>query len=157
MNVKIRKIRDKEIYRLNDFLYEAIFIPNGQAKPDREIIEQPELQLYVKGFGGQVGDDFLVAEVDGQLVGAVWTRIINDYGHVDDQTPSLAISLLEGYRGQGLGTSLMTKMLEVLKAKGVKKVSLSVQKANPALKLYRRLGFNPLSENNEDYVMVKDL
>lgn len=51
----------------------------------------------------------------------------------------------------------MTKMLEVLKAKGVKKVSLSVQKANPALKLYRRLGFNPLSENNEDYVMVKDL
>ena len=104
-----------------------------------------------------MGDDCLVAEVDGQLVGAVWTRIINDYGHVDDQTPSLAISLLEGYRGQGLGTSLMTKMLEVLKAKGVKKVSLSVQKANPALKLYRRLGFNPLSENNEDYVMVKDL
>ena len=64
MNVKIRKIRDKEIYRLNDFLYEAIFIPNGQAQPDREII-----QLYVKGFGGQVGDDCLVAEVDGQLVG----------------------------------------------------------------------------------------
>ncbi|AWN61620.1 GNAT family N-acetyltransferase [Streptococcus sobrinus] len=157
MNVKIRKIRDKEIYRLNDFLYEAIFIPNGQAKPDREIIEQPELQLYVKGFGGQVGDDCLIAEVDGQLVGAVWVRIINDYGHVDDQTPSLAISLFKDYRGHGLGTSLMTKMLEVLKAKGVKKVSLSVQKANPALKLYRRLGFNPLSENNEDYVMVKDL
>ncbi|AWN18914.1 GNAT family N-acetyltransferase [Streptococcus sobrinus] len=157
MNVKIRKIRDKEIYRLNDFLYEAIFIPNGQAKPDREIIEQPELQLYVKGFGGQVGDDCLVTEVDGQLVGAVWTRIINDYGHVDDQTPSLAISLFKDYRGHGLGTALMTKMLEVLKAKGVKKVSLSVQKANPALKLYRRLGFNPLSENNEDYVMVKDL
>lgn len=157
MNVKIRKIRDKEIYRLNDFLYEAIFIPNGQAKPDREIIEQPELQLYVKGFGGQVGDDCLVAEVDGQLVGAVWTRIINDYGHVDDQTPSLAISLFKDYRGHGLGTALMLEMFKELKAKGFNQVSLSVQKANPALNLYRKLGFTSLSDKEEDYIMVKDL
>ena len=33
-------------------------------------------------------DDYcLVAEVDSALVGAVWARIIDDYGHIDDDTP----------------------------------------------------------------------
>lgn len=33
-------------------------------------------------------------------IGAVWTRIMDDYGHVDDDTPSFAISLYKEYRGQ---------------------------------------------------------
>ena len=50
----------------------------------RKIIEQPELKLY---YGG------IVADGEGKVVGAVWTRIMNDYGHIDDETPSFAISL----------------------------------------------------------------
>jgi len=43
-----------------------------------------------------------VAEVDGKIVGAVWVRIMNDYGHIDNETPSLAISLYKEYRGLAL-------------------------------------------------------
>ena len=91
--INIRNIHPQEIPVLDDFLYEAIFIPQGVEPPPRSIIEQDDLQVYVRGFGDDPHDHCLVAEVDGKIAGAVWVRIMDDYGHVDDQTPSLAISL----------------------------------------------------------------
>ena len=90
----IRELRADETELLKDFLYEAIFIPEGVKPLDRSIIYQPELSLYYEDFGSGSADNCLVAETDGKVVGAVWTRIMNDYGHVDDETPSFAISLL---------------------------------------------------------------
>ena len=116
--MELREIRDNEIELLQDFLYEAIFIPEGVEPPARDIIEQPELKLYYEGFGKGMADYCIVAEDDGRVVGAVWTRIMNDYGHVDDDTPSFAISLYKEYRGQGIGTQLMKDMLTLLKKKG---------------------------------------
>ena len=49
--MELREIRDNEIELLQDFLYEAIFIPEGVEPPARDIIEQPELKLYYEGFG----------------------------------------------------------------------------------------------------------
>ena len=40
--MELRKIRANEIQLLQDFLYEAIFIPEGVEPPAREIIELPE-------------------------------------------------------------------------------------------------------------------
>ena len=48
-------------------------------------------------------------------MGAVWVRIMNDYGHVDDETPSFAISLLKEYRNYGIGTELMKRMQDLEK------------------------------------------
>ena len=116
MNYIIRKLKQEEVKVLDTFLYEAIFIPEGVEAPPMEIINQPELRVYVDGFGNNVGDSCFVAETDGLIVGAVWVRIMDDYGHVDDETPSFAISLLKKYRGNGIGTELMKKMLLELKA-----------------------------------------
>ena len=107
----IREMRDNEKDLLQDFLYEAIFIPEGMEPPPKDIIERPELKLYYEDFGSGEADHCFVAEDDGKVVGAVWTRIMEDYGHVDSQTPSFAISLIREYRGQGIGTELMKKML----------------------------------------------
>ena len=89
-----------------------------------------------------------------KIVGAVWVRVMNDYGHIDDETPSLAISLYEEYRHLGLGTALMKEMLRFLKHKGYKQTSLSVQKANYAVKMYRKAGFEVVDENKEEYIMI---
>ena len=150
----IREIRPEEITMLDDFLYEAIFIPEGSPAPLRSVIENEDLQVYVRDFGKKPDDRCLVAEVDGKVVGAVWTRIMDDYGHIDDQTPSLAISLYKEYRNQGLGTQLMRRMLEKLRADGYKSVSLSVQKANYALQMYRKAGFIPISDHGDELLMV---
>ena len=153
MDYKIREIRKNEYSILSGFLYESIFIPEGMNKPPKSIIEQPELQVYIEDFGKK--DDWcLVAEINGKIVGAVWVRIMNDYGHIDDETPSFAISLYEEYRNMGIGTALMRDMLEFLKNKGYKRTSLSVQKANYAVRMYQKVGFEVIGENKGEYIMV---
>ena len=157
MEYTIRKMTVLEYPLLSDFLYEAIFIPDGIKPPPRNIIASPELQIYVERFGALKDDFALVAEIEGTVVGAVWVRIMNDYGHIDDETPSLAISLYQKYRGQGIGTAMMKEMLALLKSHGYSRVSLSVQKANYAAKLYLKVGFEIVRENDEEYIMVNHL
>ena len=153
----LREIKENETEILKDFLYEAIFIPEGMELPPKEIIDQPELKLYYDGFGIGEADFCIVADDEGKVIGAVWTRIMNDYGHVDEETPSFAISLYKEYRGQGIGTKLMKEMLYLLKEKGYKRASLAVQKANYAVKMYENVGFKAVDENDEEYIMVCEL
>lgn len=153
MDYKIREIRESEYSILSDLLYEAIFIPKGMNKPPKSIIEEPELQVYISDFG-KADDCCIVAEIKQKVVGAVWVRIMNDYGHIDDETPSLAISLYEEYRNLGIGTALMRAMLQILKDKKYKQVSLSVQTANYAVNMYKKADFKVIDENEEDYIMV---
>ena len=155
--MELREIRDNEIELLQDFLYEAIFIPEGVEPPARDIIEQPELKLYYEDFGKGTADYCIVADDDGRVIGAAWTRIMNDYGHVDDATPSFAISLYKDYRGQGIGTQLMKDMLALLKEKGYERASLAVQKANYAVLMYEKVGFRTVDENDEEFIMVCEL
>lgn len=79
---------------------------------------------------------------------------MNDYGHVDNKTPSFAISLYSDYRGHGIGTALMKSMLNLLKAEKYQQASLAVQKANYAVKMYKSLGFEIVDENEEEYIMI---
>ena len=153
----IRRLRDNETALLKEFLYEAIFIPEGMPPPERTILERPELSLYYKDFGSRPGDNCLVAEEAGRVVGAVWTRIMDDYGHVDDDTPSFAISLYRDWREKGIGTTLMRGMLGLLKEQGYRQASLAVQKANYAVRMYEGLGFRTIRENDEEYIMVREL
>ncbi|MBR4582066.1 MAG: GNAT family N-acetyltransferase [Lachnospiraceae bacterium] len=152
--MQIRELNFDEYDVLEDFLYEAIFVPEGVEKPSRDILEKPELRLYIDCFGFIEGDNCLVAEEDGKIVGACWTRIMEDYGHVDNSTPSFAISLYPEYRGRGIGTKLMQEMLKMLKEQGYEKASLAVQKANYAVKMYKNVGFEIVDENEEEYIMV---
>ena len=157
MEYTIREIQKQEYPLLDNFLYEAIFVPEGIEPPPKTIITSPELQVYVERFEESKDDWGLVAEVDGKIVGAVWVRIMNDYGHIDDETPSLAISLYKEYRGFGIGTAMMKEILALLKSHGYSRVSLSVQKDNYAAKMYLKIGFEIVRENEEEYIMVYHL
>ena len=155
--VRFRPIETTEIPLLDDFLYEAIFIPEGVPAPPRSIIDNEELQVYVKDFGEGPDDLCMVAECDGRVIGAVWTRIMDDYGHIADDTPSLSMSLYQEYRNKGIGTKLLERMLELLRRDGYKRVSLSVQKENYAVRMYCRMGFVTEKETEEEYIMVCNL
>ena len=155
--VLLREIREGEEELLKAFLYEAIFVPEGTDPPPREILEKPELQVYVSGFGRGEADAGFVAEVGGRPVGAAWARIMEDYGHLDDETPSLAIALYPEVRGKGIGTALLKALLSKLKEMGYQRASLSVQRANRARHLYERTGFVRVVEEGEEWKMVCEL
>lgn len=157
MNYNIRKIREDEYKLLDDFIYEAIFVPEGVEPPPKSIINQPDLQVYISNFGKEKDDLCFVAEADGKVVGAVWVRDMNDYGHIAEGVPSFAISLYKEYRNFGIGTRLMETMLSELKNRGYKRTSLAVQKANYAVRMYKKVGFEIIDENDEEYIMVCEL
>ncbi len=154
MDYAIRKIQKQEYPLLDNFLYEAIFVPEDIEPLPKTIIISPELQVYVERFGESKDDLGLAAEIDDKIIGAVWVRIMNDYGHIDDETPSLVISLYREYWGFGIGTAMMKEILTLLKSHGYSRISLSVQKANYAAKMYLKIGFEIVKENEEEYIMV---
>ena len=155
---EIRELFRAEYGELKRFLYDAIFVPEGDLPPSRDIVELPELRVYTDRFGEGRADFCFVADADGKLIGAAWSRIMNDYGHVDDETPSIALSVQSEFHRCGIATALMNALMSKLRAEHFRRASLSVQKANViALKLYDKCGFKVLRETASELIMVVDL
>lgn len=159
-NYKIRLLDKTESPVLEEFIYQAIFQRPGEPPLPHSIIKDPTIAVFIDHFG-KPDDHCLVAEMDGKIVGAVWTRILNGevkgFGNIDDNTPEFAISLLPEYRGMGIGTELMQRMLKLLKEKGYAQTSLAVQKDNYAAKMYQKVGFEIINTTDEEYIMVAKL
>ncbi len=159
--VSIRELRLNEINILEDLLYESIFQVDLNNPIPREVLKEPRVNAYIVQYGKQKGDHCLVADLNGEIIGAVWVRILagkyKGYGNVDNQTPEFVISLYPEYRNKGLGTRLMKEMIALMKTKGYPQVSLSVQKENYAVNLYKKLGFEISDENDEDFIMLLKL
>ena len=83
----IRALQPEETRLLRNFLYEAIYLSEGTPPPPRNVIDLPELQVYIQDFGTRPDDHCLVAERSGRVIGAVWVRLMNDYGVIDKHTP----------------------------------------------------------------------
>lgn len=157
----IREIKQNELGKLEDMLYEAIYQPDEENPIPRSIVKVPEVYAYIKDFGKLKDDYCFVADFNGKIIGAVWVRIINGeikgYGNIDDETPEFAISLFKEYRNKGIGTMLMDKMIDYLRKRGYKQTSLNVKKENYAVKLYEKLGFELIEESKDDYLMLLKL
>lgn len=157
MNYLIREMQPSEYPLLEDFLYQAIYQPDKTNLATRSIIEKPELQVYINDFGSKKDDYCFCAEVNGKVVGAVWVRNINGYGSIDSNTVEFAISILDEYQKMGIGTALMNKMLVHLEKLNYSKASLAVQKKNYAVRMYQKVGFEIVDENEQEYMMVHHL
>jgi len=154
--VVIRAMKEEEYTLLGTFLYHAIYQNEGAPPLREDIIEEPEIALYIDDFG-KPDDHALVAEYQNQIVGAVFVRYIHGYGYVDEKTPELTISVLKEFRRKGIGSALLEAMVSLLRENGYGNVSLSVQKENPAYGLYQKLGFTVHEDKGEDVVMILSL
>lgn len=160
MKYIVKKAEAGQYKLLRDFLYLAIYIPEGEAQPPSDIVDLPEISKYVDGWG-RPGDTGFIAESGGEAVGAAWARLFGSdcrgYGFVDVETPELSMSVKIEHRGKGLGTSLIETLLVALERSGFGAVSLSVDKRNRAKNLYDRFGFKVVDAGGNDFKMVKKL
>lgn len=159
MTFTIRPLTAADEPFLWEMLYQAIHVPEGQAPPPRSILQEPRIAHYVAGWGHQPGDlGFAAVDAAARPVGATWLRLFTPadpgYGYVDDKTPELSIAMLPGYRGKGLGSRLINTLLEAARGQYAA-VSLSVAPDNAAMRLYERLGFVTVGEEEGSLVMVK--
>jgi ribosomal protein S18 acetylase RimI-like enzyme len=140
-----------------EMLYQALHVEAGSEPPPRDIVNQPDLAKYVANWGKSTDSGFVVIDDQfAQPVGAVWLRLFagesKGYGYVADDVPELSMALLPDYRGQGLGTRLMSHMLDAAKGKYAS-ISLSVSPTNAARRLYERFGFKPVGTSGTSITM----
>jgi ribosomal protein S18 acetylase RimI-like enzyme len=140
-----------------EMLYQALYLPERADPFPRDVVRLPEISRYAEGWG-RPDDLGFVAVVDGICAGATWVRLLKGankgYGYVDEKIPELTIALAPEFRGRGIGTGLLARLMA-----GVKKryhaVSLSVSPDNPALRLYLRLGFEVVASGGNSLTMIK--
>jgi ribosomal protein S18 acetylase RimI-like enzyme len=158
-DITIRPVTPADAPFLWDMLYEAIYVPEGEPRPSRDLLSLPEISHYVAGWG-QPGDYGLIAvdAASGRRAGAAWLRLLTGanagFGYVDDGTPELSIALAAEYRGQGIGSALLRALLAHADSRYAA-VSLSVDPRNPALRLYERLGFVAAGINGTSVTMIR--
>jgi GNAT superfamily N-acetyltransferase len=133
---------------LREMLRLALFSPPGEPLFPRAVLENPAIARYVDAWGTQTGDSGLIALVNGTPAGAAWLRCFPasspGYGYVDESTPELSVALRPAHRGMGIGSLLLRRLLD-----GIPRISLSCDPANPARRLYLRLGFTPLEDGRK--------
>jgi len=156
MSVVVRRGSVKDVRFLRDMLHHAYYWK--ERKPDAG---PGPVQLYVKAWGRE-GDTAVIAVVDGFPVGAAWYRLFPaghpGYGFVDEHTPELAVAVVPGARGRGVGSALLQTLLERARDAGFGALSLSVDLYNAAaIALYERHGFAPVEERDDSLTMVVSL
>jgi GNAT superfamily N-acetyltransferase len=159
VNIIIKPLSAADQEFLAEILYQALYLPEGAKPFPRSIMHQPNLARYIQGWGNKDDMGFLAIDTETkQKTGAVWSRLfdINDkgYGYVDDHTPELSIALLPEYRGHGIGSRLLQRFLEAAEKK-YRAISLSVSKANRAVRLYSRFGFATVEQTADSLTMLK--
>ncbi len=83
--------------------------------------------------------EFLIIEREGQAVGRVYTD------RREDEIRLIDIALMPETRAQGLGSALLEDLLEEGQHTGLP-VRIHVEKNNPAMRLYIRLGFRQIED-----------
>jgi GNAT superfamily N-acetyltransferase len=161
VGVIIRDLRTDELDILREMLYTALdWRPNVALPPFEVVVAHPQVKVFHEQWG-RAGDTALVAEDEGRLVGVVWYRFFTEAEHgegfIDEQTPELAIAVVEAFRGRGIGAALMEAIHDRARRDGVARISLSVDVDNPAKYLYVRLGYVEVEPDDRLGRMILDL
>ena len=155
--VTIRSLTAADEPFLWEMLYQALYIPEGADPFPRDIVRLPEISRYAEGWG-RFDDLGFVGVIDETCAGATWTRLLKGankgYGYVDETTPELTIAVAAAFRGRGIGTKLLSRLLAEAK-NSYRAVSLSVSADNPALRLYQRFGFEIVATRGDSLTMIK--
>ena len=139
-----------------ELLHVALWDPPPAGLRPREVLDHPGVRIYAEGWG-RPGDVGVIGEVDGEIAGACWMRLIRGgvgLGYVDDETPQLGIALFPKFQRQGHGERLMRAALAAARLHGYRRVSLTVHPQNPAIRLYEKCGFVKREVRNTYHLMV---
>ncbi|GBC86800.1 hypothetical protein HRbin12_00799 [bacterium HR12] len=159
--MNIRPAGPEDVEFLKKMLYEAAaWNPDWPRERMIEALADPMLERYHRDWGRE-GDVGVIAEIDGEPVGAAWYRHFTaeepGYGFVDEETPEIGIAVVPLHRRKGIGETLLRALMSEARQRGVKALSLSVAVHNRSRRMYERVGFQKVREEGENWVMRVEL
>jgi ribosomal protein S18 acetylase RimI-like enzyme len=135
----------------------------GEERVSREaMLADAHATRYLEGWP-RAGDIGVVAVDDRAAgmpsVGAAWARTLPasapGYGYVADDVPELSMAIQRHWRGRGVGSALLTALIERLVSREMRGVSLSVEDGNHAARaLYERHGFRVVGRTGGSDTML---
>jgi ribosomal protein S18 acetylase RimI-like enzyme len=135
--------------------------PGARPRSVDEVLAEPSLAHYVTRWGGDGDAGVVAVDADDRPLGATWWRFLPaddpGYGFVDEATPEVAIGVVPEARSRGVGSALLDALVTEARRRSLPALSLSVEQDNPAVALYRRLGFVPVATVDGSITMVLDL
>jgi ribosomal protein S18 acetylase RimI-like enzyme len=122
--------------------------PETPLRSGAEVRSVPEFSRYVAGWPG-LRDRGVIAEIaeagGPAVVGACWWRFLPaddaGYGFLDESIPEVTIGVHPEHRRRGIGRALLTELIGEAASADVPVLSLSVERDNPARRLYLQVGF----------------
>ena len=147
-----------------EFVIDMVVAAANWARTDRtreETVADPDSAHYIEGWPRPT--DISVIATDGEiLVGAAFLRFFTEadpgYGFVRADVPELAIGVVDGRRGQGVGKLLMRGVADAARRAGLARISLSVERTNTrATTLYRAEGYQVVEVGEHSDTMLIDL
>jgi ribosomal protein S18 acetylase RimI-like enzyme len=159
--VNIHPATKDDVAFLKKMLYEAArWNPDWPREPIEEVLSDPMLVRYHEGWG-RPGDGGVVAEIEGERVGAAWYRQFTSeapgYGFVDDKIPELSIAVVPLHRRKGIGEALLRSAMVQAREEGFQALSLSVAVHNRSRMMYQRAGFEKVDGSGGSWTMVANL
>jgi len=142
-------------------LYLALGWNPERDMPSQDVVlAHPEIAIYHEGWG-RPGDVVVIAEFKGEPVGMAFVRLFTEsehgHGFVEESIPEMGIAVEADHRGIGVGSMLLARLHDELQRLGTERVSLSVELANPAGRLYERFGYVEIDRDDGAAIMVLEL
>lgn len=142
----IRTAEERDLPFLREMLYEAAAVaPSVREMAPDAALALSELRKYAEGWGRSGDAAVVAADPSGRRLGAAWYRLFPvdapGYGFVSADVPELSIAVAPEARGRGVGGALLAALMDAARAQGCRALSLSVDRGNPARRLYERHGF----------------
>ena len=162
--MNIRPVMPEDLPFLRKMMYEAArWNPDWPREPIEEVLADPIMLRYYQGWG-RLGDGGVVAEIEGEPVGAAWYRLFEEdkpgYGFVDEKTPELSIAVVPLHRRKGIGEAVLRSCMVQAREEGFQALSLSVAVHNRSRMMYQKAGFEKVAESGDGgdhWTMVANL
>ena len=157
--VTTRAANSDDLSFLTSMLSESVNWNETRPRTSLEqVLGRAELRLYVEDWGG-AGDLGTVAEDKaGTPIGAAWLRHLpagrHGYGFVASDIPEVSIAVRRPWRDHGVGGRLLADLEGAARQAGVGALSLSVERDNPAIRLYHRRGFRTVASVGDSDTML---
>lgn len=131
--------------------------PGEPPPPAAAVLAVPQGADYIEDWGRE-GDGGVIAQWDGEPVGACWFRRFTaehpGYGFLGEDVPGIGLAVRDSFRGRGIGTRLLEAAVAAIRESGASAVSLSVELGNDrARRLYERAGFEPVGREGGSITM----
>ena len=147
---------------LEDMLIEAInWNPTRPALSRSAVLSHHSNRHYVEGWPRETDLGVIAEDPHTGPVGAAWLRFFHaadpSYGFVAEDIPEVSIAVVAQQRGDGIGDRLLSELEHKARQRGLPALALSVDPANPALRLYERHGYRRDGGSGGSYTMRLDL